>query len=102
MAKYIGIWYSWGESEYPVEVPECEDAFKYMMKIALEEVRVSVVEGEYAVTIFLEEDEDGGKVVVLNYHSDNEYCFYKIFDSEEECLTFLDEHTNDAKNYGSN
>ena len=92
MNKYIGIWYSWGDIECPVEVPENVDAFNYMMKVALEEVKVSVTESEDTVTIWIKEDNDGSEVVVLNYHRDNEYCYYKIFDSEEECQDFLDEY----------
>jgi hypothetical protein len=92
MSKHIGIWYSWGDVECPIEVPENADAFNYMMKMALEEVRVSITESEDAVTIWIKEDDNGGDVVVLNYHSYNEYCYYKIFDSEEECQSFLDEY----------
>lgn len=96
MSKYIGIWYSRGDVEYPVEVPENVDAFDYMMKTALEEVRVSITESEDAVTIWVKED-DGREIVVLNYHSDNEYCYYKIFDSEEECQDYLDEYMDEAR-----
>lgn len=96
MSKYIGIWYSWGDVERPVEIPKNINEFNYMMEIALEEVRVSVVEGEDTVTIWVKEDDDGNEVVVLNYHSDNEYCYYKIFDSEEECRDFLDEYREEC------
>lgn len=91
MNKYIGIWYSRGDIEYPVEVPKGREAFNYMIEIALTEVRVSITESEDTVTIWIKEDDDGSEVVVLNYHWDNEYCYYKIFDSEEECQDFLDE-----------
>ena len=89
MSKYIGIWYSWGDIENPIEVPENVDAFNYMMKIALVEVKISVIESEDTVTIWIEEDSNGNEVVVLNYHRDNEYCYYKIFNSEDECQDFL-------------
>ena len=96
MKKYIGIWYSWGDVEDPVEIPENEDAFNYMMKVALEEVRVSVAENEDTVTIWVTEDNDGNEVVVLNYHRDSEYCYYKLFDNEEECQDFLDEYMEEC------
>lgn len=90
MNKYIGIWYSWGDVENPVKIPKDTDAFDYIMEIALKEVKVSIVESEDTVTIWVKEDEDGSEIVVLNYHRDNEYCYYKIFDSKEECQNFLD------------
>lgn len=92
MSKYIGIWYSWGDTECPVKIPQNVNEFSYMMQIALEEVRVSVVESEDTVTIWIKEDYDGNEIVVLNYHSDGEFCYYQIFDSEEECQDFLDEY----------
>jgi hypothetical protein len=92
MNKYIGIWYSWGDIELPVKVPENEDAFDYMMEVALQEVKVSIAECEDTVTIWLKDIDhrNGSGVIVLNYHSDNEYCYYKLFDSEEKCQDFLD------------
>lgn len=84
--KYIGIWYSWGDIEVPVEVPEGKDAFDYMVELALEEVRITIVEDEEKATIWINEDEN----VVLNYHYDNEYCYYRIFKNEKEANKFYD------------
>lgn len=92
MNKYIGIWYSWGDVEYPVKVPEGRDAFNYMIEIALKEVKISITESEDIVAIWIKEDDNGNEIVVLNYQRDNEYCYYKIFDSEEECQKFLDKY----------
>ena len=92
--KYICIWYSWGDIESPVEVPEDEEPFDYMMEIALNEVRVSVVANESPVTIGIEDNEYGDEIVVLNYHKDNEFCYYKVFDNEEEANKFYDDWMN--------
>lgn len=99
MNKYIGIWYSCGDVEYPVEVPEGKDEFDYMLDIAMKEVKVSVIEAEDAVTVGMTEDESGNEIVMLRYHCDDEICYYKIFDSEEECQQFLDEYTNEGDDY---
>lgn len=88
--KYICIWYSWGDVEVPVEVPKGKDAFDFMVELALIEIRVAIVECEDTATIWINEDDDGKEIVILNYHRDNEFCYYKIFENEEEADKFYD------------
>lgn len=89
--KYICIWYSWGDIENPVEVPAEENAFEYMLNLAFKEARIELIENLNAVTITAndecENDEQG---ITLKYHSDGEYCYYKIFDNEEQANAFYD------------
>lgn len=80
MNKWIQIWYSWGDQESPVEVPEGTDAWEYMKKLVAEETFVSQEEYPYGCTIWTYPDE--GKVV-LKYHQDDEYCYYLITDEED-------------------
>lgn len=78
--KYIQIWYSWGDQESPVEVPEGTDAWEYMKKIVAQEVFVSQCEHPYGCTVWADYDEG---MVRLKYHYDDEYCYYLITDEEE-------------------
>ena len=93
--KYICIWYSWGDIESPIKVPEKEDAFDYMMSIALEEVKTSIVEDEEPVTIWVKENDDGEEIIVINYHYNNEFCYYKVFDNEIKANKFYDYWMNE-------
>ena len=54
------------------------------------EIRVAIVECEDTATIWINEDDDGKEIVILNYHRDNEFCYYKIFENEEEADKFYD------------
>lgn len=80
MKKYIQIWYSWGDHESPVEVPDGADAWEYMKKLVAKEMFVSQEEYPYGCTLWAYPDE--GKVV-LKYHQDDEYCYYLITDEED-------------------
>lgn len=82
MEKWIQIWYSWGDQESPVEVPEGTDAWEYMKKLAVDEAAVSFYEHEDEGEIGLKFYADEGKIV-LHYPSDDEYCYYLITDAEE-------------------
>ena len=59
--------------------------------IDLPDDKLLLIEKNYSSQSTIKDD-DGNEIVVLNYHRDNEYCYYKIFDSEEECQSFLDEY----------
>ena len=87
--KYICIWYSWGEVESPVKVPEDKDAFDYMVELALKEVGIVIVEESKRATIWTNEDDNGNTIIVLNYGWSDDYCYYKIFDNEEEADKFM-------------
>jgi hypothetical protein len=73
MKKWIQIWYSWGDQESPVEVPDGIDAWEYMKELAATEVFVSQEEHPYGCTIWPYPDE---YKIVLKYHCDDEYCYY--------------------------
>ena len=80
MNKWIQIWYSWGDQESPVEVPEGTDAWEYMKKLVIDEAEVSQ-EGhdeENGIRFYPEEDK-----IVLHYGYDDEYCYYLITDEED-------------------
>ena len=82
MSKWIQIWYSWGDQEAPVEVPEGEDAWEYMKKLAVDEAAVSFHEHEADGAIGMKFYADEGKIV-LHYPCDGEYCYYLITDTED-------------------
>ena len=87
MAKYIQIWYSWGDIECPVEIPEGVDEWKYMKQIVAEEMFVAQEEHPYGCTMYAYVEK--GKVE-LRYHQDDEWCYYLITD-EEDYDPFVDE-----------
>ena len=80
MKKWIQIWYSWGDQESPVEVPNGTDAWEYMQQLVIKEVAVSQEEYPYGCGIWMYPDEDK---VVLKYYQDDEYCYYLITDDED-------------------
>lgn len=75
MKEYIQIWYSWGDQESPVEVPEGVDAWEYLKKLVADEVFVSQEEWPEGCTVWVNAEK--GKVE-LKYHQDDEYCYYLI------------------------
>ena len=83
MNQYIQIWYSWGDQESPVEVPEGTNAWEYMKKLAIDEASVSFYEHEEDGEIGLEFYMNEGKIV-LHYPYDDEYCYYLITDTEND------------------
>ena len=80
MSKYIQIWYSCGDQEIPVEVPEGVDAWKYMEELVAMEVFVSQEEYPYGCTVYA--DVEQGKVELI-YLQDNKTCYYLITDEED-------------------
>lgn len=82
MSQWIQIWYSWGDQESPVEVPEGMDAWEYMKKLAVDEAEVSFFEHEDEGEIGLSFYADEGKIV-LHYGYDDEHCYYLITDDED-------------------
>lgn len=80
MSEWIQIWYSWGDQESPVEVPEGTDAWEYMKQLAASEAFVAQEEYPYGCTIWAYPDENK---IVLKYHQDDEYCYYLITDTED-------------------
>lgn len=79
MKQWIQIWYSWGDREDPVEVPDGEDAWKYALHLAVEEAAVSqeMCEGEVGLRF----DENFGKITLR--YADDTLCHYLITDNEE-------------------
>lgn len=80
MKQYIQIWYSWGDQESPVEVPEGTDAWEYMKKLVIDEAEVSQEGngGESHICFYPNENK-----IVLGYGYDDEYCYYLITDEED-------------------
>ena len=80
MSKYIQIWYSWGDQEAPVEVPEGKDAFAYAIELSTAEAKEYMCTGHNGVSIESYSDEEK---IVLNYYDDNEKCYYMVTDEGE-------------------
>lgn len=80
MNKWIQIWYSWGDQESPVEVPDGIDAWEFMKRLVATEVFVAQEEYPYGCSVYVKADEDR---VDLKYHQDDEWCYYLITDSED-------------------
>lgn len=93
--RVVGIWYSWGDNEAPVEIPEGKNEWKYMKELAFKESLIEEVENEYGVDIYTYPDEEK---IILVYRRDNEYCYYKIFESEEEYYNFIDNNKQAINN----
>ena len=80
--KWIQIWYSWGDQESSIEVPEGTDAWEYMKSLAVNEAEIAFSshedEGEIGLQFFVGEEK-----IVLHYPYDDEYCYYLITDTED-------------------
>lgn len=81
MGKWIQIWYSWGDQESPIEVPDEADAWEYMAQLAINELRIDVEEKESDVNTILQFSSTMNKVTL--YYADGERCYYLITDAEE-------------------
>ena len=82
MSKWIQIWYSWGDQESPVEVPEDKDPWEYMMELVLQEVRYAkeMCDSYMEIDVRIRADESK---VSLYYPYDGEWCYYLITDEKE-------------------
>lgn len=77
--KWIQIWYSWGDQEHPVKVPEGVDPWDYAKKLAVDEASVAqeMTDNELGLRFY----EDEGRIV-LHYTYDDTFCYYLITDEE--------------------
>lgn len=77
--KYIQIWYSWGDQEPPVKVPDNVDPWEYAKKLAVDEAATAqeMTDDELGMRFY----EDEGKIV-LHYTYDDTFCYYLITDEE--------------------
>lgn len=78
--NWIQIWYSWGDQEEPVKVPEGTDPWEYMKKLVINEAEVSQQEHaeENGIRFYPEE-----RKIALHYGYDDQYCYYQITDTED-------------------
>ena len=85
--NYVKIWYSWGDHEMPLTVPNGIDPWEYMKKLAVDECEVAFTEAmsENGCSLRFYPDEN---LIVLHYDYDDTYCFYKAIEagSYEEAL----------------
>lgn len=72
--KMIDIKYSWGDSEEPVEIPDGQDAWEFMLELALKEARLECREhfSEGCVRIIPNADN-----IELHY-CNGDICHYSI------------------------
>lgn len=80
MSKWIQIWYSWGDQELPVRVPDGVDPWDYLKQLVIAEMDVSQEEEAHGCGLWLHRD-DG--MAELKYFQDNEYCYYLITDDKQ-------------------
>jgi hypothetical protein len=80
MKKWIQIWYSWGDRESPVAIPEGVDPWEYMEHIVAKEMFISQEDYPHGCTMYA--DMEQGKVE-LKYHSDGGWCYYLITNEED-------------------
>lgn len=81
MKKWIQIWYSWGDQESPVEVPDGIDAWEYMAQLAIKELRIDTEGKESSIDAMLQFSSNMDEVTL--YYSDGQRCYYLITDTEE-------------------
>lgn len=79
MNKWIQIWYSWGDHEHPVKVPDGISAWEYMKKLAVNEADVYQEEVPYGCIIWMHPDD---QMIELRYLSDNTCCYYLATNEE--------------------
>lgn len=79
---WIHIWYSWGDFESPLYVPDGVDPWEKMKQLAIDEAEVSFFEheddGEIGLQFYPEQ-----KKIILHYPYDDTYCYYLIADAED-------------------
>jgi len=80
--KYIHIHYSWGDYEYPITVPDDEDAWEFMKKLAIDEAEEAYCEHVFEGFMGLEFFTDDGRIN-LQYGYDDVVCYYHIEDTNE-------------------
>lgn len=83
MKKFkININYSWGDEESPIKIEkECmEDAFDYMIDLAINELKTSLQEWREPHNIRVYPNENK---VTLWYGYDDENCYYKLVEITE-------------------
>lgn len=78
--KWIQIWYSWGDQESPVAVPDGVDPWEYLKRLIIDEVEVSQEEYAYGCTVWMYPDNNCAEI---KYLQDESYCYYLITDVEE-------------------
>lgn len=75
MGKWIQIWYSWGDQEHPVKVPDGVSPWEFLKKLVIDEIDVCQEENHYGCGVWFHPD-DG--MAELKYFRDNTYCYYLI------------------------
>lgn len=80
MKKWIQIWYSWGDQEHPVLVPDEVDPWEYLKQLVINEVDVYQEENPYGCGVWMHPDD---QMAELKYFGDNTYCYYLITDHPE-------------------
>lgn len=81
MKKWIQIWYSWGDQESPVEVPNGTDAWEYMVQLATKESKIELVEHEPDIDVMIQLSRNMDKVTL--HYTDGHRCYYLITDVED-------------------
>ena len=83
MKKFeIHISYSWGDEESPIEIEKesIEEAFGYMIDLAIKELKTSLQEWNEPHNIRVYPNESK---VTLWYGYDDENCYYKLVEMED-------------------
>lgn len=96
MKQWIQIWYSWGDQESPVEVPEGRDAWEYMAHLAVKEARIELVEHEPDIDVMVQFSKDMGKVTL--HYTDGQRCYYQITDTEDVDMVGEDKDEEESDN----
>lgn len=91
MKQWIQIWYSWGDQESPVEVPDGVDAWEYMKKLIAQEVFAAQEDYPHGCEVYVYAEEEK---VEIKYYYDDEWCYYLITD-EEDYNPFDDEEEDE-------
>lgn len=78
--KWIQIWYSCGDQESPVAIPDGVDPWEYLKRLIIDEVEVSQEEYAYGCTVWMYQDNNCAEI---KYLQDESYCYYLITDVEE-------------------
>lgn len=76
----IKITYSWGDEESLIECSK-ENAWRKMLELAMEEIRVDTEENKNNTDAIFYYDE---LRIILHYHSDGQYCYYNFVEDYED------------------